>query len=72
MAVAGRISEITGQETGQPRICPSKTGFSLADLQSACPGVSVDLIRSVLKRLKGKSVECMGRGHTAKWRKTAK
>ncbi len=46
--------------------------FSLSDLQSACPRVSVDLIRSVLKRLKGKSIECLGRGHTAKWRKTAK
>src|SRR5208283_5985140 len=29
-------------------------------------------IRSVLKRLKGDSIECLGRGHTAKWRKTAK
>ena len=34
--------------------------------------VSVDLIRSVLKRLKGVSIECLGRGHTAKWRKSAK
>jgi len=46
--------------------------FSLSDLQSACPGVSVDLIRSVLKRMKGKSIECLGLGHTAKWRKTTK
>jgi hypothetical protein len=35
--------------------------FSLSDLHRACPGVSVDLIRTVLKRLKGKSVECLGR-----------
>jgi Fic family protein len=44
--------------------------FSLSDLQNACPGVSVDHIRSILKRLRGTKVECLGRGHTAKWRKT--
>ena len=46
--------------------------FSLSDLQQACPGVGVDLIRAVLKRLYGKTIECLGRGHTAKWRKRAK
>ena len=29
-------------------------------------------IPSVLKRLKGSSIECLGRGRTAKWRKTTK
>ncbi len=43
--------------------------FSVSDLQSACPGVSVDLIRNVLKHLKGTMVECLGRGHTAQWQK---
>ncbi|MDO8539828.1 MAG: Fic family protein [Opitutaceae bacterium] len=57
------VEEAIARQTGQ---------FSLSDLQNACPGVSVDLIRSVLKRLKGVSVECLGRGHTAKWRKRAK
>jgi Fic family protein len=46
--------------------------FSISDIQDACPGVSIDLIRSVLKRLKGSSVECLGRGHTAKWKNTGK
>lgn len=36
---------------------------------NACPGVSIDLIRKVLKRLKGSSVECLGRGPAARWRK---
>ena len=40
--------------------------------EDICPGVSVDFIRSVLKRLKGVSIECLGRGHTAKWRKIVK
>jgi len=46
--------------------------FNVSDLQLACPGVSLDLIRHVLKRLKGTRVECLGRGHTAQWRKLAK
>jgi Fic family protein len=41
--------------------------FSISDLQTECPGVSVDLIRQVLKRLKNSRVVCLGRGHTAKW-----
>ena len=46
--------------------------FSISDIQDTCPGVSIDLIRSVLKRLKGTSVECLGRGHTAKWKNISK
>jgi Fic family protein len=43
--------------------------FSVADIQQACPGVSLDMIRHLLQRLKGTKVECVGRGHTAKWRR---
>ncbi|HJQ26848.1 MAG TPA: Fic family protein [Blastocatellia bacterium] len=45
--------------------------FSVADIQHQCPGVSVDLIRHVLKNLRPK-VECLGRGHTARWQKTGR
>lgn len=34
-----------------------------------CPGVSVDTIRRVLKKLRGERVECLGRGQHAKWRR---
>jgi Fic family protein len=70
----GQLKSPRGEKTALVEAAIARqTGlFSLSDLQSACPGVSVDLIRSVLKRLKGQSVECMGRGHTSKWRKTAK
>ena len=46
--------------------------FSVADLQRECPGVSLDMIRRVLKDLKaaGKAA-CLGRGRSALWRKTA-
>ena len=45
--------------------------FRISELQQACPGVSVDLIRRVLKDLRAeKKVECLGRGQQAQWRKT--
>ena len=46
--------------------------FSVADLQRECPGVSLDMIRRVLKDLKAAGkVACLGRGRSALWRKTA-
>lgn len=45
--------------------------FRAADLQRQCPGVSIDMIRYVLKdlRLQGK-IDCLGRGRTSLWKKT--
>jgi Fic family protein len=44
--------------------------FTLADLERACPGVSRDMVRRVLRDLQKKgSVECLGRGPGAVWRK---
>lgn len=42
-------------------------GFTVAQLEQACPGVSRDMVRRVLGEQKGKSVECVGRGPGAKW-----
>lgn len=45
--------------------------FRVAGLQRSCPGVSLDLIRRVLKNLRAaRRVECLGRGQNAEWRKT--
>ncbi|MCP4683033.1 MAG: hypothetical protein GY864_11925 [Desulfobacterales bacterium] len=45
--------------------------FRIAELQNACPNVSVDMIRRVLKNLLAKDqVKCVGRGQNARWRKT--
>ena len=45
--------------------------FRVAELHQACPGVSIDLIRRVLKNLRShERVECLGRGQRAQWRKT--
>jgi Fic family protein len=44
--------------------------FTLADLQEACPDVSRDMIRRVLRELKKTQVVgCTGRGPGAKWRR---
>ena len=44
--------------------------FSVSDLHKRCPGVSVDMIRRVLKDMQTEgTVECLGRGRSAKWRK---
>ncbi|HYK00152.1 MAG TPA: Fic family protein [Thermoanaerobaculia bacterium] len=46
------------------------TPFTIAELQQDCPGVSVDMLRHVLKGLKAeRRVECLGRGRTARWRR---
>lgn len=48
-----------------------KDTFSVADLQRECPGVSVDMIRHVLKSLRESGqVQCVRRGRTALWRKS--
>lgn len=43
--------------------------FTLNDLERACPGVSRDMVRRVLRDLqKSEEVECLGRGPGAAWR----
>ncbi|MBI2059418.1 MAG: Fic family protein [Nitrospirae bacterium] len=44
------------------------TDFSLTDLERACPGVSRDMIRHVLRALqKSGGVACLGRGPGTRW-----
>lgn len=48
----------------------SGDSFSIADVQARCPGVSVDMIRKVLKKERDAGmVECMGLGRDARWRR---
>ena len=47
--------------------------FRVSDIHRQCPGVSVDLIRQVLKNFRSVGrVKCLGRGQTAEWQRTAK
>jgi Fic family protein len=71
----GQLKSPRGEKTAlvEGAIARQQDSFSISHLQSECPGVGVDLIRQVLKRLKEEShVVCLGRGHTAKWQKTGK
>lgn len=44
--------------------------FSISDLEKACPDVSVDMIRHVLKKLKKDDrISSLGKGRFARWRK---
>jgi hypothetical protein len=47
--------------------------FRIADIQRKCPGISVDMIRKVLKDLRAKGqTKCLGRGQTAQWKRVGK
>ena len=47
--------------------------FRVADLVAACPGVSMDMIRLVLKDLRRDGrVACLGRGKNAEWERRGK
>ncbi len=47
--------------------------FRVADIQKECPGVSMDLIRRVLKTMRAsEKIKCLGRGQNARWQKTEK
>ena len=68
---AGSIAAPRGEKTAlvDAAINQQTDDFGVSDLQDVCPGVGVDLIRKVLKSLKGTGVECLGRGQSARWRK---
>jgi Fic family protein len=47
--------------------------FTLADLERACPGISRDMVRRVLRNLQAAgNVDCLGRGPGARWRRSKK
>jgi predicted transcriptional regulator of viral defense system len=43
--------------------------FSISEIEEACPGVSRDMVRLVLRAMKSEGViESMGKGRGAKWK----
>ncbi len=68
---AGNQKEPRGAKTElvESTIFSLARNYTLADLERACPGVSRDLIRKILRDLSrlGK-IECLGRGPGAKWK----
>ncbi len=68
----GQIKSPRGSKTEfiETAINAFEKDFTLSDLERACPGVSRDMIRIVLRNLqKSKKVECLGRGPGAVWQK---
>ena len=70
---AGQVKAPRGAKTGlvEAAIEAQSSPFQVSEIQRACPGVSLDMIRRVLKNLRGSKVECLGRGQNAQWRKLA-
>jgi Fic family protein len=71
----GQISAPRGAKTEliSSAIERTKGAFRISDIHRECPGVSLDMIRRILKDLKASGrVECLGRGQSAQWQKTAK
>ena len=70
---AGQVKAPRGAKTDlvQAAIEAQSGPFRVSDIQHACPGVSLDMIRQVLKNLRGSKVECLGRGQNAQWQRLA-
>ncbi len=73
-----RVGQLRSPKGAKTELIKSAIGktlspFRIADIQSECPGVSLDMIRQVLKTMKASGqIECLGRGQNAQWRKTTR
>ncbi len=68
----GTLMSARGSKTGMvlDAIRASFGEFSVKDLQERCPHVGIDMIRRVLRKERDAgSVECLGRGPDARWRR---
>jgi Fic family protein len=69
---AGQVKAPRGAKRAlvQAAINAANGEFTIRDLERACPGVSRDMIRRVLRDLQtDKKVSCRGRGLAARWRR---
>ncbi len=68
----GQMQSPRGAKTGlvESAIKRLSEEFTLTDIEQACPGVSRDMIRKILRGLQASGeVECVGRGPGARWKK---
>jgi predicted transcriptional regulator of viral defense system len=66
-----RLETPRGEKRSQIEEFIAKSGesFSVREIQNRCPGISIDMIRKVLKDLqKENRVERLGKGQSARWR----
>lgn len=68
----GQVKSPRGAKTEliESAVAAFSGNFTLSDLERACPGVSRDMVRRILRDLQeAGQVECLGRGPGAAWRK---
>ena len=68
----GRIKSPRGAKTQQIKraVKNFSSEFTLSELERSCPGISRDMIRIVLKKMKKeRKIKCLGMGPGAKWAK---
>jgi len=68
----GQMQSPRGAKTGlvESAIKRLSEEFTLIEIEQACPGVSRDMIRKILRGLQASGeVECVGRGPGARWKK---
>lgn len=68
----GQVKSPRGAKTEliESAVAAFSGNFTLSDLERACPGISRDMVRRVLRDLqKAGKVECLGRGPGAAWRR---
>lgn len=71
-ARVGQVKSPRGAKTAlvENAVASFPGSFTLSDLERACPGVSRDLARRVLRQLQSAGeVECLGRGPGALWKR---
>ena len=69
----GGLPQPRGEKTGliTDAIKRFSGDFTVADIMRQCPGVGIDMVRRVLKDLQARgAVACLGRGRSARWKKT--
>lgn len=70
----GQVKSARGAKTAlvEAAVAAFPGSFSLSDLERACPGVSRDMARRVLRLLQEDGrVKCLGRGPGARWARTS-
>lgn len=68
----GQIKDERGAKTGlvEATVASFNDQFAIADVERACPGVSRDMVRTVLANLQESGrISCVRRGRSARWKR---
>jgi len=66
----GELKDAPGAKTAliEQAVRRRVTPFAISDIEAECPGVSRDMVRHVLRQMRGRGeIEICGRGRAAKW-----